>query len=113
MVRKYPGHNRQQMINAVPHVPPTGSKKTKGGCKMGREQGWGTDTDTGCWIRGGDQSGKYAPFHNPPPNRGHRDKRLCPRPVRVRFFGIYCALRVRSASSPCPLPFSPTGARII
>eukprot|EP00661_Eupelagonemidae_sp_cell13_P024691 gene24691-biopygen19443 len=32
-----------------------------------------------------------------------------PRPVRVRFFKFYRAPCVRSASGPCPLPFSPGG----
>eukprot|EP00661_Eupelagonemidae_sp_cell13_P022565 gene22565-biopygen2747 len=32
-----------------------------------------------------------------------------PRPVRVRFFKVYRAPRVRSASGPRPLPFSPEG----
>eukprot|EP00661_Eupelagonemidae_sp_cell13_P024957 gene24957-biopygen20939 len=36
-----------------------------------------------------------------------RDKRPRPRPVRVRFFKFYRAPRVRSASGPRPLPFSP------
>eukprot|EP00661_Eupelagonemidae_sp_cell13_P015442 gene15442-biopygen9712 len=39
-----------------------------------------------------------------------REKRPRPRPVRVHFFKFYRAPRVRSASGPRPLPFSP-GAR--
>eukprot|EP00661_Eupelagonemidae_sp_cell13_P016820 gene16820-biopygen14358 len=41
------------------------------------------------------------------PNPSRREKRPRPRPARVRFFELYRAPRVRSASGPRPLPFSP------
>eukprot|EP00661_Eupelagonemidae_sp_cell13_P008892 gene8892-biopygen7655 len=47
--------------------------------------------------------------HWSPTQPAHWEERLCPRPVRVRFFDFYRAPCVRPASGPRPLPFLPGG----